>query len=195
MCLVQVYRGMTVGCEFLVTFHTLCQVINILMMPQPPSSCHLVYCSELKVAQGTLKSLNHHLIRYLLFTSDAASNVSSVRLMPIPSMYILYTIFSRWRNLSRDYNPVSDDRVFLYYYLPKVRLLFERKFLEPIILSYGLSLKFLRGFVDFSGIHVISGYTRMSILVLVFYLTLIFLLAHYFSIIYLQAFVPSTIVC
>ena len=45
----------------------------------------------------------------------------------------------------------------------------EHKFLGPIILSYGLSLKFLRRFVDFSGIHVISGYTRMSLLVLVFY--------------------------
>ena len=63
---------------------------------------------------------------------------------------------------------LSDDRVFSYYYLPKVRLLLIHKFLEPIILSYGLSLNFLRRFVDFSGIHVISGYTRMLILVLVF---------------------------
>ena len=63
---------------------------------------------------------------------------------------------------------LSDDRVFSYYYLPKVRLLLIHKFLEPIILSYGLSLNFLRRFVDFSGIHVISGYNRMSILLLVF---------------------------
>ena len=47
---------------------------------------------------------------------------------------------------------LSDDRVFSYYYL----------------LSYGLSLNFLRRFVDFSGIHFISGYNRMSILLLVF---------------------------
>ena len=63
---------------------------------------------------------------------------------------------------------LSDDRVFSYYYLPKVRLLLIHKFLEPIILSYGLSLNFLRRFVDFSGIHFISGYNRMSILLLVF---------------------------
>ena len=47
---------------------------------------------------------------------------------------------------------LSDDRVFSYYYL----------------LSYSLSLNFLRWFVDFSGIHFISGYNRMSILLLVF---------------------------
>ena len=44
----------------------------------------------------------------------------------------------------------------------------KHKFLEPIILSYGLSLNFLRRFVDFSGIHFISGYNRMSNLLLVF---------------------------
>ena len=70
---------------------------------------------------------------------------------------------------------LSDDRVFSYYYL----------------LSYGLSLNFLRRFVDFSGIHFISSYNRMSILLLVFYLTLIYLLAYYFSIICLQAFRPE----
>ena len=43
------------------------------------------------------------------------------------------------------------------------------------MLSYGLSLKFLRRFVDFSRIHVISGYIRVSIFVLVFFLTLILL--------------------
>ena len=70
---------------------------------------------------------------------------------------------------------LSDDRVFSYYYL----------------LSYGLSLNFLRRFVDISGIHFISSYNRMSILLLVFYLTLIYLLAYYFSIICLQAFRPE----
>ena len=86
---------------------------------------------------------------------------------------------------------LSDDRVFSYYYLPKVRLLLIHKFLEPIILSYGLSLNFLRRSVDISGIHFISSYNRMSILLLVFYLTLIYLLAYYFSIICLQAFRPE----
>ena len=83
---------------------------------------------------------------------------------------------------------LSDDRVFSYYYLPKVRLLLTHKFLEPIILSYGLSLKFLRGFVDFSGIHVISGYTRMSILVLVFLFNSNLSASVHSSIICLQAF-------
>ena len=70
---------------------------------------------------------------------------------------------------------LSDDRVFSYYYLPKVRLLLIHKFLESIILSYGLSLNFLRRFVD----------------IFVFYLTLIYLLAYYFSLICLQAFRPE----
>ena len=83
---------------------------------------------------------------------------------------------------------LSDDRVFSYYYLPKVRLLLIHKFLEPIILSYGLSLKFLRRFVDFSGIHVISGYTRMSILVLVFLFNSNLSASVHSSIICLQAF-------
>ena len=48
----------------------------------------------------------------------------------------------------------------LAYYL-------EHKFLRPILFSYDLSLKFLRRFVDSSGIYVINGYTRMSLLVLV----------------------------
>merc|ERR1711873_199225 len=72
-----------------------------------------------------------------------------------------------------------------------VRLLLIHKFLEHIILFYGLSLNFLRRFVDISGIHFISSYNRMSIFLLVLYLTLIYLLAYYFLIICLQAFRPE----
>ena len=56
---------------------------------------------------------------------------------------------------------MSDDRA------SRISIL-EHKVLESVLLSYDLSLKFLRRFVDFSGIHVISGYNRMSILLLVF---------------------------
>ena len=55
---------------------------------------------------------------------------------------MLYTILSRWQKLSRDYNPVSDDRA------SRISIL-EHKVLESVLLSYGLSLKFLRRFVDF----------------------------------------------
>ena len=83
-------------------------------------------------------------------------------------VYIIYYIFAMEESLPGIIILLSDDRVFSCYYLPKVRLLLTHKFLEPIIFSYGLSLKFLRRFVDFPGIHDISSYIRMSILVLVF---------------------------
>ena len=71
----------------------------------------------------------------------------------------------------------------------------KHKFLEPMILSYGLSLKFLRGFVDFSETHVISGYTRMSTLVLVFLFNSNYLLAYTPQLSACRPSVPITIVC
>ena len=101
----------------------------------------MVYRLELKVTQGALKRFNHH---WVVVHWDVDSNVSVIQLILISSICILYTILSRWQKLSRDYNPVSDDRA------SRINIL-EHKLLEPVLLSYDLSLKFLRRFVDFLG--------------------------------------------
>ena len=45
--------------------------------------------------------------------------------------------FSRWRNLSRDYNPfLRRSRIFVLIFLPNARLLLTLEFLEPIMCSY-----------------------------------------------------------
>ena len=56
--------------------------------------------------------------------------------MPISSMSILYIIFPRWRNLSRDYNPfLRRSRIYVLIFSPNARLLLTPEFLEPIMCS------------------------------------------------------------
>ena len=69
----------------------------------------MVYRLEFKVTQGALNRFNHH---WVVIHWDVASNVSVIQLIPTSSICILYTIFSVSKKISRDYNPVSDDRAF-----------------------------------------------------------------------------------
>ena len=70
-------------------------------------------------------------------------------------VYIIYYIFAMEKSLPGIIILLSDDRVFSFQYLPKVRLAVDTQVytLEFIIFSYDLSLKFLRRFDDFPGIH------------------------------------------
>ena len=69
----------------------------------------MVYRLEFKVTQGALNRFNHH---WVVIHWDVVSNVSVIQLIPTSSICILYTIFSVGTKISRDYNPVSDDRAF-----------------------------------------------------------------------------------
>ena len=77
-------------------------------------------------------------------------------------VYIIYYIFAMEESLPGIIILLSDDRVFSFQYLPKVRLAVDTQVytLESIIFSYDLSLKFLRRFDDSLGYTislVISG--------------------------------------
>ena len=113
----------------------------------------MVYRLEFKVAQGALNRFNHH---WVVIHWDVASNVSVIQLIPTSSICILYTVFSRWQEISRDYNPVSDDRAsrinnYLMYGTQISRTCFNIFMIYPlssyvdllIFLEYSLSVAIL----------------------------------------------------